>query len=144
MTIHQIKTDDLWYEKGLVIRNEILRKPLNLSIYDEDLSDEANQIHFVAEHNSQILGTVSLVSNYKKNTGKLRQMAIIPEVRGEGYGKLLLHELQKYAKSNEMKTIVLHARHYAIGFYQKMGYKICSDLFEEVGIKHVVMQKELH
>ena len=55
MTIHEVKTDSFWYEKGLIIRNEILRKPLNLNIYDEDLSDEVNQIHFVAEHDSQIL-----------------------------------------------------------------------------------------
>jgi len=144
MTIHQVKTDSLWYEKGLVIRNEILRKPLNLSIYDEDLSDEANQIHFVVEHDSQILGTVSLISHYENNTGKLRQMATTPEVRGEGYGRMLVHELEKYAMSNEMKTIILHARHYAIGFYQKLGYSICSEPFEEVGIEHRVMQKELH
>ena len=70
MTIHQVKTDSLWYEKGLVVRNEILRKPLNLNIYDEDLSDEANQIHFVAEHDSQILGTVSLVSHYGRKYRK--------------------------------------------------------------------------
>ena len=46
--------------------------------------------------------------------------------------------------NNEMKTIILHARHYAIGFYQKLGYSICSEPFEEVGIEHRVMQKELH
>ena len=56
----------------------------------------------------------------EENTGKLRQMATILEVRGEGYGRMLVHELEKYAMSNEMKTIVLHARHYAIGFYQKI------------------------
>lgn len=144
MTIHQVKTDSLWYEKGLVIRNEILRKPLNLNIYDEDLSGEVNQIHFVAEHDSQILGTVSLESHYEKNTGKLRQMATIPEVRGKGYGRMLVHELEKYAMNNEMKTIILHARHYAIEFYQKLGYSICSEPFEEVGIEHQVMQKEIH
>jgi predicted GNAT family N-acyltransferase len=57
---------------------------------------------------------------------------------------MLVHELEKYAMSNEMKTIVLHARHYAIGFYQKLGYSICSEPFEEVGIEHRIMQKELH
>jgi predicted GNAT family N-acyltransferase len=71
-------------------------------------------------------------------------MATIPEVRGDGYGRMLVHELEKYAVNNEMKTVLLHARQYAIGFYQKMGYTICSEPFEEVGIKHVVMQKELH
>lgn len=142
--VHQIKTKSPLYEKSLVIRNDVLRKPLNLNIYDEDLSDEEDQIHFVLEKGNQILGTVSLVAHYKKHTGKLRQMATIPEVRGDGYGRMLVHELEKYAVNNEMKAVVLHARHYAIGFYQKMGYTICSEPFEEVGIEHRVMQKELH
>jgi predicted GNAT family N-acyltransferase len=142
--VHQIGTKSPLYEKSLVIRNDVLRKPLNLNIYDEDLSDEEGQIHFVLEKDNQILGTVSLVANYKKNTGKLRQMATIAEVRGDGYGRMLVQKLEKYAVNNEMKTVVLHARHYAIGFYKKMGYTISSETFEEVGIKHVVMQKELH
>ena len=142
--VHQVETKSSLYEKSLVIRNDVLRKPLNLNIYDEDLSDEEDQIHFVLEKDNQILGTVSLVVHYKKNTGKLRQMATIPEVRGDGYGRMLVHELEKYAVNNEMKTVLLHARQYAIGFYQKMGYTICSEPFEEVGIKNVVMQKELH
>jgi predicted GNAT family N-acyltransferase len=142
--VHQIKTNSSLYEKSLIIRNDVLRKPLNLNIYDEDLSDEKDQIHFVLEKDNQILGTVSLVPYYKKNTGKLRQMVTSTEARGKGYGQILVQELEKYASNNFMKTIVLHARHHAIGFYQKLGYAICSEPFEEVGIKHVIMQKELH
>jgi len=59
--VHQVETKSSLYEKSLVIRNDVLRKPLNLNIYDEDLSDEEDQIHFVLEKDNQILGTVSLV-----------------------------------------------------------------------------------
>lgn len=141
--VHQINSNDVRYEKSLGIRNEVLRKPLNLDIFKEDLSDEENQIHFIIEKEDRIIGTVSLVCEYKKNIGKLRQMATIPEVRGEGYGKLLVYELEKYAKNNGMRTVILHARHYALGFYEKLGYEVCSEPFLEVGIEHQVMQKDL-
>lgn len=64
--VHQINSNDERYEKSLGIRNEVLRKPLNLDIFKEDLSDEENQIHFIIEKEDRIIGTVSLVCEYKK------------------------------------------------------------------------------
>jgi predicted GNAT family N-acyltransferase len=36
----------------------------------------------------------------------------------------------------------LHARIVAVGFYEKMGYVRQGELFTEVGIPHVLMQKD--
>jgi predicted GNAT family N-acyltransferase len=37
----------------------------------------------------------------------------------------------------------MHARKSAVGFYEKLGYKIVGDEFEEVTIPHFEMQKTL-
>jgi predicted GNAT family N-acyltransferase len=37
----------------------------------------------------------------------------------------------------------MHARKHAIGFYEKMGYKVKGDEFEEVTIPHFLMEKHL-
>jgi predicted GNAT family N-acyltransferase len=39
--------------------------------------------------------------------------------------------------------MAMHARKTASGFYEKLGYKVASDEFEEVTIPHYVMQKKL-
>jgi predicted GNAT family N-acyltransferase len=37
----------------------------------------------------------------------------------------------------------MHARQSAVGFYQKLGYQIRGEEFEEVTIPHYEMQKQL-
>jgi predicted GNAT family N-acyltransferase len=37
----------------------------------------------------------------------------------------------------------MHARDTAIGFYEKLGYKVKGDGFIEVNVPHHVMEKEL-
>ena len=143
MNIELVALNSLSYKLALKLRNEILRKPLGLDIANEDLSDEVNQVHFVALKENVVVGTVSLIPQYTNGVGKLRQMATAEEVRGEGYGIALVQELEKYSKDLGLKLIVLHARHYALGFYEKLNYQITSDVFQEVGMDHFVMGKEL-
>ena len=130
------------YKASLLLRNEVLRKPLGQNLFDEDLSDEVNQVHFVAIEKNKVVGVVVLVPHYKMGVGKLRQMATAEDVRGKGYGIQLVKALEKFAAKKGMDSIILHSRHYAVGFYEKLGYRINSDVFQEVGMDHYVMEKE--
>jgi len=123
------------------IRADVLRKPLGLTADDPAFNDKESDVYFVALENEQVVGVVVLVPHYKKGIGKLRQMATAEKVRGKGYGIQLIKALEEYAAKNGMTSILLHSRHYAAGFYEKLGYKITSDVFQEVGIDHFVMEK---
>ncbi len=143
MIIEQIKIPSEQYTQSLGLRQDVLRTPLGLDIKDEDLSDDIHQIHFGAFQQGTIVGIVILVPHYQPGVGKLRQMATSPEVRGKGIGIKLVEALETYANANDMPTVLLHAREVAMGFYEKLGYTICSEPFEEVGIKHFKMKKML-
>lgn len=151
MRIEIVPYNSIPYKHSLLIREEILRKPLGLEITKGDVFDEDKHIHFVAieEEYSEgvnlnaVVGCVVLIPEYEPETGKLRQMATLEQVRGKGYGKALVWQLEKHAKRKGMNRIVLHARHYAADFYLKVGYKICSEKFTEVGIDHYKMEKHL-
>ena len=123
------------------IRADVLRKPLGLPADDPAFNDKESDVHFVALENEQVVGVVVLVPHYKKGIGKLRQMATAEKVRGKGYGIQLIKALEEYAAKNGMTSILLHSRHYAAGFYEKLGYKITSDVFQEVGMDHYAMEK---
>jgi predicted GNAT family N-acyltransferase len=140
LSIETISVSSPLYQKELKLRDEVLRKPLNLSIEDDDLSDEVNQIHFVALLDSEVIGVVVLKT--EGFTGKLRQMAVSIEIQGKQIGRKLVVALETYAKEHALKEIKLHARHYAAGFYEKLGYaKTNKPSFEEVGIEHFEMGK---
>jgi len=50
---------------------------------------------------------------------------------------------ENLARDKGYKKIMMHARDTAIGFYEKLGYKITSDEFIEVNVPHHVMEKIL-
>lgn len=136
------ESNSSFYKQSLILRNEILRKPLGLDNSKDDLSFEKDQIHFVAVDNEEVIGVVVLAAD-KPKVGRLRQMATAEKVRGQRIGVALVQKLEEYALANGMNKITLHAREYAKGFYLKLGYEITSDVFYEVGIPHYKMEKSL-
>jgi N-acetylglutamate synthase-like GNAT family acetyltransferase len=140
VSIQIINSESSAYRKALELRDEVLRKPLGLKIENDDLSDEVNQVHFVALIDSAVVGVVVL--KIEGTTGKLRQMAVKSEIQGKQIGRKLVNDLESHAKSVSIHEIKLHARHYAAGFYEKLGYaKTKKPSFEEVGIEHFEMVK---
>jgi predicted GNAT family N-acyltransferase len=143
MKIKKITLSDSDYLSAKELRAEVLRKPLGLPANDPAFSDNSSDFHFVAKQEDDVVGIVVLVPNYKPGTGKLRQMATAEEVRGKGFGVELVEALEQEAARLGMNKIVLHSRHYAVGFYEKLGYQITSDVFQEVGMDHYVMEKSI-
>ena len=142
MDIQLISTADSLYTDTLQLRNEVLRLPLGMDIQHDDLSDEPQQLHFVATEHGNVLGVVVLKIEGK--VGKLRQMAVSPEAQGKSIGRELVSTLEQKAAALGLTEIKLHARHYAAGFYEKLGYtKTPKSPFEEVGMQHFEMAKKL-
>jgi predicted GNAT family N-acyltransferase len=79
----------------------------------------------------------------KPQTVRLRQMAVVNDLQGKGYGKVLMQFAENLARDRGYKKITMHARKNALGFYEKMGYKKVGQEFEEITIPHYVMEKEL-
>ena len=143
MKVHIADFSSDYHRQARKLRAEVLRKPLGLPANDPAFNDRKEDVHFVALSREKVVGIVVLVPDYKPRVGKLRQMATAEEVRGEGYGIELVKALEDYAANNGLTSIVLHSRYYAVGFYEKLGYKVTSDVFQEVGMDHFVMEKSL-
>lgn len=78
-----------------------------------------------------------------ENSLRLRQMAVGNGLQGKGIGRVLMSFAENIARDMGKQKVMMHARKSAVGFYEKLGYKVCSDEFEEVTIPHYVMEKEL-
>lgn len=74
---------------------------------------------------------------------KMRQVAVEETQQGKGLGKKLSAAGEKYAIENGFEVMFCNARKTAVGFYERMGYKIVSDEFNEVNIPHYAMEKVL-
>ena len=75
--------------------------------------------------------------------GRIGRMAVVPEWRGRGIGRRILGLLEAEARRRGLRRVTLHAQTHARGFYEAAGYRVEGGVFEEAGIPHVAMGKDL-
>jgi ribosomal protein S18 acetylase RimI-like enzyme len=142
MAIKLIDHGSADYSQMISLRQILLRKPLGLTLNDNELKAEKNDILIGCFDDDKLEGCCLLT---KTGTGilRLRQMAVISGLQGKGIGRALLQFAENIARDMGYKKITMHARKTAAGFYEKLGYKITSEEFEEVSIPHYFMEKSL-
>ena len=137
-----IKHNSNEYQEFLKIRYDILRKPLGLNYTKEQLAEEDSHIHIIALINQVIIGGLLLV-NEENCKIKMRQVAISTQFQSRGIGQALIQFAENYAKNNGYNYMHCHARKEASEFYKKLNYNIKGEEFQEVGIPHYYMFKNL-
>lgn len=144
LIICQIEFGTPEYDQAVALRYEVLRKPLGLEYTPEQLAQEYDQIHLCAYDAAyRLLGYLNLTPQ-SPEVFKMRQVAVAPEAQGKGIGAKLVSASEQLARQLGARRIALHARQTAVPFYLKLNYQIEGDPFEEVGIPHRYMAKELH
>ena len=105
---------------------------------------EWDQTDEIADHYLAVLpdntpaGVARLFSPLEE-TGHIGRMAILPEHRGSGIGEALLrHLIQESA--GRFSELRLSAQEHAIPFYQRSGFHVCSDVYDDAGIPHYDMR----
>ncbi|MDP4283332.1 MAG: GNAT family N-acetyltransferase [Bacteroidota bacterium] len=142
MPIKQIDYSTKEYAQMIKLRYEILRKPLHIEFDEEELLKEKNDILIGAFDEDKMLGCC-LLKEVDKNCVRLRQMAVQNNLQGKGIGASMMNFAENIARDRGYKRLIMHARKTAIGFYEKLGYKVTGKEFEEISIPHVIMEKTL-
>ena len=130
------------YRQMVKLRDDILRRPLGLTFTPEELEEEKNNMLIAAFEDDQILGCCMLVEE-QPGTVRLRQMAVLNNLQGKGIGRALMSFAENIARDRGYKILRMHARSHAVGFYEKVGYRVKGEQFVEVTIPHYVMEKQL-
>jgi predicted GNAT family N-acyltransferase len=74
---------------------------------------------------------------------KIGRMAVLPEFRNTGVGARILDFLIDNAHTRGLRKAILHAQLTAEGFYLKQGFNPIGGVFEEAGIAHRKMERDL-
>ena len=110
----------------------------------QDLDDQDyNGLHVYYEEDGKVLAYLRAFP--KSESDEVVQMGrFLTVTHGIGLGGKLLNEgLQQIIDKMQPKEIFIHAQCYATGFYEKAGFKICSEEFLEDDIPHVGMRLQL-
>lgn len=130
------------YQKMIDMRLAVLRKPLGLDFSEEELAREKDDILIGCFEDDKLEGCC-LLTKVAPQTVKLRQMAVTSGLQGKGIGRVLLNFAENVARDKGFTKMTMHARKNALGFYEKLGYKVVGDEFIEVTLPHFAMEKEL-
>ena len=142
-TVHPIEFATPEYDEAVALRYEVLRKPLGLEYFPEQLAAEWSDIHLAAFNIAGSIVGILLLTPIDAKTVKMRQVAVDPSQQGRGVGAALVAYSEEMAQSLGFKKMSLHARETAVPFYLRLGYQSLGDRFEEVGIPHFKMEKAL-
>jgi N-acetylglutamate synthase-like GNAT family acetyltransferase len=142
MALKQIDHGSKEYRQMVQLRNEILRKPLGLAYSPDELAREKEDILIGAFDDDELLACC-LLTKQDKHCLRLRQMAVQDNLQGKGIGASMMNFAENVARDKGFKKMIMHARKTAVGFYEKLGYKVVGGEFIEVTLPHYVMEKDL-
>jgi ribosomal protein S18 acetylase RimI-like enzyme len=135
-------TADAFQEAELDLRWRVLRAPLGHPREATRFPFEAESLHLVALEGQKVVGCV-LFHPEGPETGRLFQMAVEPALQGKHIGQQLVRALETEVVGRGFRTVTLHAREAAVGFYARLGYEVFGEPFTEVGIPHRHMRRQL-
>ncbi len=143
MYILQIVFGTPAFDEAVQLRYEVLRRPLGLTYTVEQLSAEYDQLHLAAYSNAAVLIGYLNLTPQDAQIIKMRQVAVAPTWQRQGVGNALVKASEELAQQLGYIKIVLHARETAVFFYNALEYNTVGARFEEVGIPHFRMEKDL-
>lgn len=112
-----------------------------LDLERDGLDDETE--HFLGRLDGRPVAAARLMAATQPTVGVAQRVAVLPELRGTGVGAALMAVLEARARERGMTAVELHAQVPVRGFYERLGYAAYGEEYDEAGIPHVSMRKEL-
>lgn len=142
----KIQTDEE-QQKAFAIRWKVFVEEQNVPAEEELDEFEKVARHFIAYADSKAVGTARW--RFTEKGCKLERFAVLQEMRSKGVGSALLQTMlddiqtvcQQLGKSNIL--LYLHAQVTAVGLYKKFGFQPEGNPFDECGIMHYLMKRNL-
>lgn len=131
-------------KKAFDIRKAVFVEEQGVPLEDE--FDEFDNLNGKCEHilvyfEEHPVGTGRI--RWVDELGKLERICILEPYRKFGLGKVIITALEGIAQERGSTRVKLHGQTHAEGFYKKLGYQTSSSVFNEDGIPHYLMTKEL-
>ena len=142
VTITTKRFSDLKLEEiyGILrVRSEVFVTGQKCLYVDPDGRDFGS-VQVFASKGERIIGCLRI---YGKEAGvvQIGRVAVIESLRGTGVGRMMMRRAIRHVTENLTdEKIYLEAQTYAIGFYEKLGFKVISDEFLDEGIPHKGME----
>ena len=130
----ELTTSELY--EILKARSEIFVVEQNCVYQDLDDRDYES-LHVFLEEKGKV---AAYLRSFVRDAETVQMGRVLTIHHGDGLGAQLLSAgIEEIRKKQNPKQILIEAQCYATGFYEREGFRICSEEFLEDGIPHVKM-----
>lgn len=123
----------------VAIRTEVFVREQQVPVEEEiDGRDPACTHVLARDAAGHAIGTARMQTD-----GHIGRIAVLRPSRARGVGSCLVHALLARARRDGLAKVDLDSQVHAIGFYEKLGFVVRSEIFMDAGIPHRNMVMEL-
>ncbi len=128
-------------DQALALRLSVFVEEQRVSVEEELDRFDAEALHLVVVDRGKVVATCRLVVDRER--AKLGRMAVEQQSRRQGIAAAMLREADDQAARLGAKQITLAAQCYVAALYEQAGYQPYGELFDDAGIEHIWMSKQL-
>jgi predicted GNAT family N-acyltransferase len=131
------------YARSRRLREDVLRRPLGLSLTEGDVAGEEAQWHFGLFDSDDRLLACAIAMPLSSTEARIRQMAVDPAHQNEGLGRRMMTDLESNLRARGFRHLALSARSAALAFYEKLGFVAEGDAYVSMTVPHFSMVKSI-
>ena len=144
--MNQIKIEIVTYTEYLApitkIRTRVFQEEQGITSELEFDGLDHSATHLLAYVDGKPVGTARIRS-LDEHTVKIERLAVLPEARRKGIGQQLTQKSLAFAQEHHYQTAILNSQLYIKSLYEKLGFTQVGEVFDEAGIPHIKMSKQL-
>lgn len=130
---------DQLQQDAKLIRTQVFICEQGITEADEWDDQDVISQHFVIYDQDQPIATARLLQNHS-----VGRVAVVKAYRGQGLGQMIMLEIISYAQKQRLSVLTLSSQVHAISFYEKLGFTVQGNSYDECGISHIEMTMNLN
>lgn len=125
------------------LRWRIMREPLGKPRGSERNEQDATGTHLALFENG-VIKAIAKLDPLNEQTAQVRFVAVESAIQSSGYGRKIMDAIEKTAAEQGFSKLILHARDYALPFYEKLQYTLVGPSYKLFDVlQHFEMYKQL-
>jgi len=130
-------------QKCLDIRTTVFVIGQNVPQSEEVDGKDQDSDHYLLTIDGMPVGVARV--RYTEDFAKIERVAILNDYQGQGFGVQIMRKmLSDIRQSAAIASVKLSSQTYAIPFYEKLGFSVCSEEYMDANIPHRDMALNLN
>ena len=130
---------DQLQQDAKLIRTQVFICEQGITEADEWDDQDVISQHFLIYDQDQPIATARLLQNHS-----VGRVAVVKAYRGQGLGQMIMLEIISYAQKQGLSVLTLSSQVHVISFYEKLGFTVQGNPYDECGISHIEMTMNLN